>query len=177
MPTATHERTFKTGVDIPENKRNQIIELLNRRLADSTDLKTQTKYAHWNIKGPNFYQLHELFDEIAEHFDDYSDLLAERATALGGVAHGTVRQAAANSSVQEYDLKAVEGEQHVRALSQRIAVFANAAREAIDQCDDQEDKATADVFTEIVRQADKDLWFLEAHLQAESAGGQLKRAS
>lgn len=176
MATTTSARIFKTGVNIPEDKRTHIIELLNKRLADSTDLKTQTKHAHWNVKGPNFYQLHELFDEIAEHFDEFSDLIAERATALGGVARGTLRQAASNSSIQEYDLHAVEGLDHVRALSQRIAAFANHAREAIDQTDEWEDKATADLFTEIVRQADKDLWFLEAHLQAEAAGGQLRKA-
>jgi starvation-inducible DNA-binding protein len=176
MATATKSRLFSTGVDIEQDQRVQIIELLNARLADSTDLKTQTKHAHWNIKGLNFYQLHELFDEIAEHFDDFSDLLAERATALGGVANGTVRQAAANSSIDEYDLNAITGEQHVRALSQRIAVFANSCREAIDQTDELEDKGTADVFTEIVRQADKDLWFLEAHIQAEATTGQLRKA-
>ena len=165
MPTATHhEKTFKSSVDVPEKARQ--IEILNARLADATDLKTQTKHAHWNVKGPNFYQLHELFDEIAPHFDDYADLLAERVAQIGGVANGTLREAAATSSIPEYDLSAVIGTEHVKALVKNIGKFATLVREAIDQTDDLGDKDTADIFTEISRQADKDLWFLEAHLQA-----------
>jgi len=164
MATATHEKTFKSSIDIPE--RAQIIEILNKRLADSTDLKTQTKHAHWNVKGPNFIQLHELFDQIAPHFDDYADLLAERAVQLGGVANGTLREATAASSIPEYDLSAVNGTEHVKALVKNLAKFAALVREAINQTDDLGDKDTADIFTEISRQTDKDLWFLEAHIQA-----------
>ncbi len=164
MATATQEKTFKSSIDIPEKAR--LIEILNARLADSTDLKTQTKHAHWNVKGPNFIQLHELFDEIAPHFDDYADLLAERAVQLGGVANGTLREAAAASSIPEYDLSAVNGTEHVKALVKNVAKFAALVREAIDQTDDLGDKDTADIFTEISRQVDKDLWFLEAHIQA-----------
>src|SRR3954468_789398 len=123
MPTATHtEKTFKSSIEVPEKGR--IIEILNARLADSTDLKTQTKHAHWNVKGPNFIQLHELFDQIAPHFDDYADLLAERAVQLGGVANGTLREAAAASSIPEYNLNAVDGTEHVKALVKNLAKFA-----------------------------------------------------
>jgi starvation-inducible DNA-binding protein len=164
--TATHaERKFHTSIDIPESKRAALVDLLNARLADATDLKTQTKHAHWNVKGPNFIQLHELFDDIAPHFDDYADLIAERAVQLGGVANGTLREAAAGSSIPEYDLNAVAGTEHVKALVKNISRFAKAIREAIDQADELEDKDTADIFTELSRQTDKDLWFLEAHLQ------------
>src|SRR3954463_10410118 len=115
MPTATHtEKTFKSSIEVPEKGR--IIEILNARLADSTDLKTQTKHAHWNVKGPQFFQLHELFDSIAPHFDDYADLIAERAVQLGGTADGTLRQAAEASSIPEYDLNATTGTEHLKAL-------------------------------------------------------------
>lgn len=165
MATATQQRTFTTSVNLPEKTRLEIIDLLNARLADAIDMKTQAKQAHWNIKGLHFFQLHELFDSIASHLDDQADLLAERATALGGIALGTSRLVAATSSIGEYDLNAVSGEQHVRALSNGLAQLANAARKAIDFSADRGDQGTADVFTEIVRAADKDLWFLEAHLQ------------
>ena len=167
MPTATHaERTFKTSIDIPEKHRTALIDLLNGRLADATDLKTQTKHAHWNVKGPQFFQFHELFDQIAPHFDDYADLIAERAVQLGGVANGTLRQAADTSEIPEYDLSATTGTEHVKALVKNTSRFAKAVRQAIDQADELEDKDTADIFTEVSRQVDKDLWFLEAHLQA-----------
>ena len=166
MATLTQNNTFPTSIDIPESKRSRLIEILNARLADSTDLKTQTKFAHWNVKGPQFFQLHELFDQIAPHFDEYSDLIAERAVQLGGCASGTLRQAAAASSIPEYDFSAITGTEHVRALVKNVAKFAALVRDAIDQSDELDDKDTADIFTEISRQVDKDLWFLEAHIQA-----------
>ncbi|HLH08894.1 MAG TPA: DNA starvation/stationary phase protection protein Dps [Terriglobales bacterium] len=167
MSTAlTETRFFETSIDLSEHIRKQVVTLLNQRLADATDLKTQTKFAHWNVKGVQFFQLHELFDQIAEHFDDYADLLAERATALGGTAQGTLRQAAASSSIPEYDITATNGPEHVRALARNVAAFGEYVREAIDKSDEVGDKSTADVFTEISRQVDKDLWFLQAHLQA-----------
>ncbi len=165
MPTATQHKLFSTSVSLPEKSRLDLIDLLNARLADAIDLKTQTKQAHWNVKGIHFIQLHELFDDLATHADDAADLLAERATALGGVALGTARLVASTSTLGEYDLNAVSGEQHLKALSKSLAAVANAARAGIDQAGRLGDQATADVFTEIVRQADKDLWFLEAHLQ------------
>ena len=165
MATATQSKTFPTSVSLDESTRQEIIQLLNARLADTLDLKLQTKHAHWNVKGPEFFQLHELFDEIATHLEAHSDLIAERITALGGVANGTTRQAAAASSIPEYDLNATDGLSHVRALVDRLARLANQARSDIDRADDLDDRGTSDLLTEIVREADKDLWFLEAHLQ------------
>jgi starvation-inducible DNA-binding protein len=166
MPTATTEVRFSSSVQLSEDTKSKVIEILNARLADTVDLKTQVKHAHWNVKGIQFFQLHELFDSVASHLEDQSDLIAERVTQLGGVANGTARQAAADSSIKEYDFNAVKGDDHVRALVQRLATLANAARKAIDDTGKLGDQATADVFTEITRAADKDLWFLEAHLQA-----------
>jgi len=165
MPTATTEVHFSSSVNLKEDTKSKVIEILNARLADTVDLKTQVKHAHWNVKGIHFFQLHELFDSIAGHLEDQSDLIAERATQLGGVANGTARQAAADSTIKEYDFNAVQGEDHVKALVQRLGTLANAARKAIDDTGKLGDQATADVFTEITRAADKDLWFLEAHLQ------------
>ena len=158
---------FESRVNIPAESRRALIELLNARLVDTIDLQTQAKFAHWNVKGHDFYQLHLLFDSIAEHLEEGVDLIAERITALGGRADGTARQAAANSSLKEYDLNALNGMEHVRVLADRLASLSNAAREAIDRSDDLGDKGTSDLFTEIVRAADKDLYFLESHLQVE----------
>jgi starvation-inducible DNA-binding protein len=163
--TIATQHSFRTNIDIPEKQRHELIDVLNARLADAADLKSQIKYAHWNVKGMHFQQLHELFDEVAAHVEAHTDLIAERITALGGVAHGTARQAAANSSLPEYQLDAVDGEEHVSAVVARVAKYANAVRNGIDAASRLSDQATADLFTEVVREADKDLWFLEAHLQ------------
>lgn len=165
MATKTASRSFTTSVNLSDSTRQQVIDILNARLADTIDLKTQTKQAHWNVKGPEFFQLHELFDSIAAHLEEATDTIAERITALGGYALGTARLAASASSIPEYELDAVGGLDHVVALSTRLAQAANQFRSDIDRTDELGDKATADLFTQITREADKDLWFLEAHLQ------------
>lgn len=160
--------TFKTRIDIPAKARASLFELANQRLADIVDLFNQTKYAHWNVKGPDFMQLHELFDGIAERVEEAGDLLAERAVNLGGTARGTTRQAAAVSAIGEYNLRAVNGIDHVRALTEQVAKVAASIRKAINRAAELGDPTSADLFTEISRSLDKDLWFLEAHLQSKS---------
>src|SRR5262249_43910701 len=123
--------------------------------------------AHWNVKGPEFFQLHELFDDLAEGVEGYIDMVAERATALGGEAMGTVRMAASASRLAEYPTTLKRGIQHVEALAERYGQVAAGVRAAIDTADKVGDKDTADLFTEISRGLDKHLWFLEAHLQSE----------
>ena len=158
---------FKTKNDLSEATRVKAIELLNARLADCKDLQTQIKQAHWNVKGPNFIALHELFDKINDDVEEYVDDIAERAVQLGGVAEGTARMVAKRSSLSEYPADTVDGRSHVDALSSALAAFGTAARKAIDQANELGDLDTADLFTEISRGIDKWLWFVEAHLQAE----------
>jgi starvation-inducible DNA-binding protein len=93
---------FKTKNDLGEGTRVKAVELLNARLADCNDLQTQAKQAHWNVKGPSFIALHELFDKANEAVEDYVDDIAERAVQLGGVAEGTACTAARRSSLAEY---------------------------------------------------------------------------
>jgi starvation-inducible DNA-binding protein len=164
MPTAVS--SFKTHIDIAPDVRQRMIETLNRQLAETTDLYTQTKQAHWNVKGPEFFQLHELFDKLAADIFEFSDTIAERVTALGGYALGTARMAAANSDLPEYPREAVDGRQHLEALIDRYARYAASNRKALDEAQREDDAATADIFTDVARAADKALWFLEAHLQA-----------
>lgn len=165
---ATKIEMYETVIDLGLQSRRSLITLLNQRLADAIDLFNQTKHAHWNVKGSDFIQLHELFDGIAERVEESCDLLAERVVTLGGLATGTTRQSAAGSSIGEYDLSAVDGPEHVRALAGQVARVAASVRVAIQQSAELGDPTTADLFTEISRALDKDLWFLEAHLQKKS---------
>jgi len=155
-----------TKIDIEKGTREKIIGILNQRLADASDLKSQAKQAHWNVKGMNFIALHELFDQVATELDPHVDDIAERITTLGGVALGTVRVAAQNSSLSEYPLEISDGASHVDALSNALADFGKKVRADIDTTDELGDKDTADLFTGISRGIDKLLWFVEAHLQA-----------
>src|SRR6266478_7844245 len=130
---------FKTKNDLSEATRVKAVELLIARLADCIDLQTQTKHAHWNVKGPNFIALHELFDKINEEVEDYVDDIAERAVQLGGVAEGTARMVAKRTSLKEYPESAKDGHAHVEALSSALAAFGKSARKAIDQSGDLKD--------------------------------------
>jgi starvation-inducible DNA-binding protein len=157
-------RFYPTRIDLPADLRQPVVAVLSQTLAASLDLKTQVKQAHWNVKGLNFYQLHELFDEMATELEEFTDMVAERITALGGTAMGTARIAAAQSILPEYPYDIVSGVQHVTALVERYALYAGHVRSGIEQTDELGDADTADLYTEISRAIDKRLWFLEAHL-------------
>lgn len=155
-----------TKIDLSKEKREKLIEILNTRLADAADLKSQAKQAHWNVKGMSFIALHELFDQVATNVEGYVDIIAERVTTLGGTAMGTVRVAAQKSTLQQYPLEITDGADHVDALSTALADFGKKVRQNIDEADELGDMDTADIFTEISRGIDKDLWFVEAHIQS-----------
>ncbi len=155
-----------TKNDLAKGKREKVIEHLNARLADAIDLKTQAKQAHWNVKGHHFIALHELFDQVATAVEAHVDLIAERVTALGGTAMGTARVVAQKSSLSEYPLEIFDGTAHVDALSTAMADFGKRIRQNIDDANKLDDVDTADLFTEVSREIDKLLWFVEAHIQA-----------
>jgi starvation-inducible DNA-binding protein len=157
--------TFPTRIDLPTDARTKLISLLNQQLADTLDLMAQTKFSHWNVKGSNFIGLHKLFDELAERVEEYVDTIAERATALGGVAMGTIRQAAAMSRTSEFPAGTFRSGDVVAALADRYAAVGKSSREAIDAANQLSDADTADLFTEVSRGIDQSLYFLEAHLQ------------
>ncbi|MBA4188667.1 MAG: DNA starvation/stationary phase protection protein Dps [Planctomycetaceae bacterium] len=155
---------FSTRNDIPADKREKLLGVLNQHLADTFDLASQTKFAHWNVKGPNFIALHKLFDDLTDTVTEHVDEIAERITALGGVAQGTLRQSAAASRVPEFPANVHKGLEVVAALADRYAALGKSTRAAIDSTDALGDKDTADLFTAVSRDLDKALYFLEAHL-------------
>jgi starvation-inducible DNA-binding protein len=159
------EKTFRTSIDMKADLRERMIALLNQQLADTADLYSQTKQAHWNVKGMSFIALHELFDKLAEEIEEHVDELAERVTALGGFARGTARMAVAASKLPEFP-DVTDGRACVEELVKRYAALAASTRAAIDTADSAGDADTADLFTGISRDLDKSLWFLEAHLQS-----------
>ena len=149
---------------LSENIRAQSVQLLNRHLAAAIDLHGQMKQAHWNVRGPGFIAIHELFDKVASAVEDYSDLFAERARALGGDAEGTVQVAAERSYLLKYPLAVADCDEHVFAVSGALAAFGESAREAIGMATSYADADTADLFTEVSRGVDHQLWFVESHL-------------
>ncbi len=161
----TGNRLYPAKNDVPRASRREVIDLLNQRLAESIDLQTQCKQAHWNVKGPDFIALHKLFDEINESVEDYVDLIAERIVQFGGIAEGTIGVVSARSELVDYPLVLTSGALHVAALSDALAMFGRSVRMGIEEMNDLNDAGSADILTEVSRGIDQWLWFVEAHQQ------------
>src|SRR5213596_2903800 len=155
----------KTQNNLPEPIRRKSIDLLNQHLADVLDLGLQAKQAHWNVKGPHFIGLHELFDKVAEELEELTDDMAERTVELGGVALGTIQIVSKKSRLSSYPLDLASGQKHVAALPSVLANCGASSRRAIDTASKAGDADTADLFTEVSRGIDKLLWLVEAHAQ------------
>lgn len=153
-----------TRIDIPQEIRMDLIALLNQTLACTVDLRSQVKQASWNVRGKDFFQLQDLFKNIATELDAHADLMAERLVVLGGVALGTVRSTAGRSTLPEYPCDIAAGNTHALALAERFAHYATVMRSAITHAADVGDADTAAVYTDISRGVDKRLASLEAHL-------------
>lgn len=149
---------------LSENIRAQSIELLNKNLAAAIDLHAQMKQAHWNVRGPGFIAIHELFDKVSVEVENYSDLIAERAGALGGTAYGTIQVAAERSFLIPYPLGIADEKEHVFAVSGALAAFGQSVREAIVQAASYGDANSADLLTEVSRGIDQQIWFVESHV-------------
>lgn len=153
-----------TRNDLPKKTRTKVAAELNQLLADSADLGMQLKQAHWAVKGPNFIALHKLFDDVHAHAGDWSDTIAERIAALGGQPVGTLQAAAKATRLKPYPADLVAEKATVERVASALASYGASVRAAIGTFDEAGDADTADLATEISREVDKDLWFVEAHL-------------
>ena len=153
---------------LSEEQQAKLIEMLNRRLADAINLQLQSRQAYWNVKGPQFMALRELFDQVAEGVEEYANLIAERIVQLGGKAEGTAQTVAGRSSLDGYRLASADGNSHIDALSTTLTDFGRHTRYASAQATELKDADTADIFTEIARGIDKWLWFVETSQQPGS---------
>jgi starvation-inducible DNA-binding protein len=165
-PDNQETKMYQSHLDIPAHVRKGVIALLQARLSESIDLDAQLKQAHWNVKGKDFFQLHLLFDKIHDVVEGFVDLIAERITTLGGVADGRIQTAAKTSQLYEYSLETSGGEAHLKAVAAVLAQFGKSVRADIAKSDDLGDAVSTDILTQISRETDKQLWFVEAHLAA-----------
>ncbi len=164
--TKLNGRMYKTRVALSDDQKNKVVEILQEKLAEALDMYSQAKFAHWNVKGINFYQLHLAFDRVADHIFPQVDQIAERLTQLGGVANGTVRQAAAVSRIPEFNTGLVAGMDYVTALADALGCYCASLRDASSKIDKIGDEPTSDFFKQLDVEAEEQLYFLEAHLEA-----------
>jgi starvation-inducible DNA-binding protein len=160
-------KSHATRNDVADNAKQVSIGVLNACLADSIDLYNATRQAHWNVKGPKFHSLHELFEQFYNQLQTSSDDLAERVVQLGGTALGTTQVLAEKTRLPPYPTDLYAGEDHIKALAERYAQVGKALRAGIDETDEAGDADTADLLTEQSRAIDKSLWMIEAFLQAD----------
>ena len=153
---------------LPDGQQAKMIEILNRRLADAIELRLQSRQAYWNVKGPQFMALRELFSNVAEGVEEDANLIAARIVQLGGRAEGTAHAVAGRSSLDGYRLATAVGKGYIDALSQTLIDFGRHARYASAQATLLQDADTAAIFTDIARGIDKWLWFVETSQQADS---------
>ncbi|SNT68788.1 DNA starvation/stationary phase protection protein Dps [Paracoccus seriniphilus] len=150
---------------LKDNARKTAVSELNARLADSLALSMAIKQAHWNVKGPGFIAVHELLDSVYANLQEHIDVMAERVQILDGVAQGTAEVVAKNTTLKEYPTDLTSTADHLKAICERMRDHGGKLRAAIDTTDEAGDANTADIFTAASRTADKDLWFLESHLE------------
>src|SRR5256712_3745135 len=94
----------KEGAARTRNGRERRVRRCNLNLASMTSLATAYKQAHWNLQGPGFAQLHELFDRFADQTREYADLVAERTVQLLGTSHGTIEGAVKETTLSPFPL-------------------------------------------------------------------------
>lgn len=152
-------------LSLSDETREELANLLNSLLADAIDLWSRLKHAHWNVRGPTFSMLHELFDRLANDVEESADLLAERAAQLGATANGTVREVALATTLATSAEPLGVAALSTRALAEVVAAFASHVRAATRRTEQLDDPVSADILTEVARGAEKTLWLLEAHLE------------
>ncbi len=167
---ATQRKESKTGMAVnlkglKDNARKAAIEELQACMSDGLSLSMALKQAHWNLKGPNFIAVHELLDAVKARLDPNIDDMAERIQQLDGTAKGTVETVAQSTSLDPYPTDLSASDDHLRQICERMRAYGGRVRDGIDTVGDAGDQDTADLLTAASRQADKDLWFLESHLE------------
>lgn len=138
--------------------------LLNEMLANTLDLYSHAKQAHWNVRGPQFQEVHELFDRVATASLEIVDEVAERAGQLGASVAGTIHDASRASALPRYELQIAATDAHLRAVAWSMQAYCAANLKAIKKAEDAEDQLTLDLFVEGGRRLEELLWFVESHV-------------
>lgn len=160
---------FPSNNPLDEAMRSMVVDELNKLLADTADLYAQTKHAHWNVQGEEFYMWHKLFDDLAGWVEGFGDTIAERITALGGYAYGTLRMAARASRLPETPENILGGNQFIEVLVNLFATHSQNLYTAIEMCDETcEDEVTSNMLQEQAHTVDKAIYFLERSMMGGS---------
>ena len=141
------------------HERDEVGRELQAVLVDLVDLSLLGKQLHWTVVGPHFRSLHLQLDELVDSWRELSDVVAERAVALGYAPDGQAGAVAANTELKPIARGALEDHVVIRELSERMNDVADRARERMDRLGEI-DAASQDVIIEVVRELEKQLWMV-----------------
>lgn len=145
------------------HEREAIGHELESTLHDVVNLSLIGKQLHWAVVGQGFGPLHLLLDELVDSWRDLSDLLAERAVALGYVPDGQAQAVAARPELGPVAPSPIEDYTVVRELVDRIAKASELARKRMDRLG-AIDLVSQDVLIAVVRQLERQQWMLRVQL-------------
>jgi starvation-inducible DNA-binding protein len=148
---------------IPSNQKT-VAETLNRLLADASLLYTKTRKFHWNVTGPNFSELHSLFQGQYEALAEAADELAERVRQLGQEPLGTLQEFKDKASLKEYPGKQQDSASMLEELLSDHESVIRALRVAIETCEKAKDAGTANFLTDLMQSHEKIAWILRSYI-------------
>jgi starvation-inducible DNA-binding protein len=144
-----------------EHQRDEVGNQLQAMLVELIDLSLFGKQLHWSVTGPLFRPLHEQLDELVDSWRELSDVVAERAVAIGYFPDGQSATVSAASNLQRLERGALEDHVVVRELTGRLADIAERARERMDRLGEI-DAASQDVVIDVVRALEQQVWMIRA---------------
>jgi len=142
------------------NARSALIDSLNGLLADTFALYVKTKNFHWHVSGPQFRDLHLLFDEQATAIFGLTDLIAERVRKNGGETLTSIGSIAMKTRVSDQDATGLCAMAMVRELRDDNVALVSRLREVKQAANDAGDNATDGIVDDWTDQAEQRVWFL-----------------
>lgn len=157
------------NIGLTEEQRQGVIDLLNRDLSDAYLLLIKTKKYHWDVVGPQFRSLHQLWEEHYTALTETIDAIAERVRALGGYPVGTAEGFLKYASLKEQAGTLPTAYQMVDNLVNDHEQVIRNLRQHVDQCDEQfGDQGTADFLTGLMEGHEQMAWMLRSFIEGES---------
>ena len=153
--------SIKTGM--PEEHRKQIADGLSKLLADTYTLLGKTHGFHWNVEGPTFHSLHEMFQEQYEDLQDAVDEIAERVRSLGFFPPGSLSQFLKHTTLED-EHGIPDAREMVEQLARDNEQINRTAREVVQLCHEADDTVTEDLMNKRMGAHEKVAWMLRATL-------------
>jgi starvation-inducible DNA-binding protein len=165
-----HSINSSNNADDGSDAGTGLAQLLNKQLANTVDLRSRARQAHFNVKGPYAEELGSLFDGLARELREFADLIAQRISALGGLPAATVRFVARESNLRDYPVDALDAYDHLGALLSSYSRYEWFTRYNMKTAQEIGDSETEQLLKVISAAIEKNLWFLEAYLEGIAVG-------